>query len=172
MDGWSALHESDVVLNFAEFGIGLAGFASIFLALTRRGGRLARGDAYRVRWMLINSLGAAGLAIVPVTLETLGLRPPLLWQVASGLHVAIMLAGTVPSAFAQFERLEAGDRAQISPFFHVIGWSVASVVLAAQTLNALGFLVGPSAGPYLLSVALMLTLGGMHFVGLLFGRLL
>ena len=163
---------SDVLLTFAELGVGLGGFASIFLALTRRDGRLAPSDAYRVRWMLINSLGAAGLAVIPVTLHALGIEAPLLWRVASAAHVAMMLAGTLPAAFVQSRRLEKPERAQISSLVHGFGWAVAAAVFAAQGLNLVGWPASPAAGPYLLSTALMLILGGVHFIGLLFSRLL
>lgn len=166
------MEHSDTLLGFAELGVGLGGFASIFLALTRRGERLAPGDAYPVRWMLINSLGAAGLAIVPVAVEALGLAPPRLWQLCSGLHVALMLAGTIPAALQESRRLDPEQRASIDPRVQAFGWCTAGAIFLAQALNTLGWLVGPAAGPYLVSLGLMLVVGGVHFIGLLFRRLL
>jgi hypothetical protein len=166
------LQESDALLTFAELGVGLGGFASIFLALTRRDGRLARSDAYRVRWMLINSLGAAGLALVPVTLHSLGLEPPLLWRLASVLHLITMLVGTVPVALLQGTQLGTEERAEMNSLLQIFGWFVAVTVLLAQGLNTIAWPFGPEAGPYMLSTALMLFMGGVHFIGLLFNRLL
>ena len=84
----------------------------------------------------------------------------------------MMLGGTLPAAFVQTSRIEPEQRAQISPLVPAIGWLVAGLVFALQALNAVGWPIGLAGGPYVLCTAMLLMLGGVHFIALLFSRLL
>jgi hypothetical protein len=62
---------SDAFLTLAEIGVGLAGFAGIALALTRRDAPLTSGQAIFVRELILNSLAVVFLALLPVGLNLL-----------------------------------------------------------------------------------------------------
>ena len=149
----------EAFMGLAELGLGLAGFSGIALALATRQREFQRSDRALVGFLLLNSLGVAGLAVLPVAGGMLELPPALIWRASSGFHAACNLVVFWPFF---------GPHAPLSP--PIFLWSMRLnwfVVFLLQLLNAAGWLFEPSAGVYFLSVFLILP--GTAFA---FGRLL
>jgi hypothetical protein len=153
------LPDVEAFMGLAELGLGLAGFSGIALALATRQREFQRSDRALVGFLLLNSLGVAGLAVLPVAGAMLDPPTALIWRASSGFHAACNLVVFWPFF---------GPRALLSPPYFL--WSMRLnwfVVLLLQLLNASGWLFEPSAGVYFLSVFLILP--GTAFA---FGRLL
>jgi hypothetical protein len=71
----------------AEVAIGLAGFAGVFVALTREES-FARPEVVRLSFLLYTSLGAMFLALVPHALFTTSMSDETAWRVLGILTVA------------------------------------------------------------------------------------
>jgi len=149
----------EAFMGLAQLGLGLAGFSGIALALATPEHEFGQSDRVLVRFLLLHSLGVAGLAVLPVAGGMLGASAGLIWRASSAIHVACALAVFWPVF---------GPRAFLSPPSFL--WSMRLNVLVCfvlQLLNATGWLFSPSGGVYFLAVFLILP--GTAFA---FGRLL
>jgi hypothetical protein len=167
---------------FAEFSIGLAGFAAIALVLGRRdsaialmlgrrSGGLDPASAFAVRSMIISAVGPGFLAFIPIVLFRLGLEPADVWRIASGTYVATTLGIAWPIAHLQRRNHQDMLEGHTSPLLSYGLWSFIAVALLANLANSLGFPAASSVGPYLLGLWLTLAVSGMLFVTMVFGFL-
>lgn len=74
----------------AEVAVGIAGFGSIAIVLARDQAGWKSADFFRVSALLLASLGALFLALLPVGLATSELAAPLIWRFASALLAAYL----------------------------------------------------------------------------------
>jgi hypothetical protein len=160
---------SDAFLTLAEIGVGLAGFAGIALALTRRDAPLTPGQAIFVRELILNSLAVIFLALLPVSLGLLELQGQTVWRTLSGLHFAIIVLVAWPSLFIQVRRVELTER---DPIIRIAILPIQMATAAVQFLNLTGVFFAPSGGVYFLGICAPLAVGAVHFARLLFARLL
>jgi hypothetical protein len=160
---------SDAFLTLAEIGVGLAGFAGIALALTRRDAPLTSGQAIFVRELILNSLAVIFLALLPVGLSLLELHGQSVWRTLSGLHTAIIVLVAWPSLFMQLRRVEVIER---DPIIRLAILPLQLATAAVQFLNLTGVFFAPSGGVYFLGICGPLAIGAVHFARLLFARLL
>jgi hypothetical protein len=87
------LPESDILLTIAEVAVAFAGFASLVSIL----GRGTSADdtrvlSLRMRAMLLTSLLVVGFSLIPVIMDTYGVRPGLTWTVCSVVLLAASLS--------------------------------------------------------------------------------
>ena len=74
----------------AELGIAFAGFLAVFLIFARREGRFSPADSLRVRSIIVSSLSAVFLALLPLALNLYGLEGIALWRDAPGLRLVLV----------------------------------------------------------------------------------
>lgn len=151
--------DTEAFMGLSQLGLGLAGFSGIALALATQQREFSRSDQQLIRFLLLHSLGVAGLAVLPIAGGMLGASADVLWRMVSGFHVVCILVVLWPVF---------GPRTLLSPPSFL--WSMrlnVGVCLCLQLLNATGWLFAPSAGVYFLAVFLILP--GTAFA---FGRLL
>ena len=75
------MNEVELLVGVAEIAISFAGFASLASVVARRAGRDdARVDVGRLMNMLAASLGAAGLALLPIVPLLYGVRDQWVWS--------------------------------------------------------------------------------------------
>jgi hypothetical protein len=160
---------SDAFLTLAEIGVGLAGFSSIALALTRRDAPLTPAQAIYVRELILNSLAVIFMALLPVGLILVGIPDSIIWRGLSAFHAALIVFVAWPVLLLQVRGIEVGDRDQ-AIYVVVLAVQLATVVL--QSLNFSGILFSPSGGVYFFSLLGPLAIGTIHFARLLFSRLL
>jgi hypothetical protein len=149
----------EAFMGLAQLGLGFAGFSGIALALATREHEFVPSDRALVRFLVLHSLGVAGLAVLPVVGGMLDAPADLIWRASSMIHVACALAVFWPIF---------GPQAYLSPPFFL--WSMRVNLLVCfvlQLLNTTGWLFSPSGGVYFLAVFLILP--GTAFA---FGRLL
>ena len=81
--------------TLAEVAIGIAGFGSIAIVLARDRESWKSADFFRVSALLLSSLGALFLALLPIGLATAELSPAFIWRFASGVLAAYLVFFTV-----------------------------------------------------------------------------
>jgi hypothetical protein len=160
---------SDPFLTLAEVGIGLAGFAGIVVALTKRVAPLTSGEAVLVRELILNSLAVVLLALLPVGLVLLGSQGAGVWRGLSAFHAALIVLVAWPSLALQVRRVPSHQR---DPTTYLVIVAVGALAVALQFLNASTLLFSPSAGVYFFGVCVgPLAIGTIHFARVLFARL-
>ncbi len=134
------------------------------MILGRREGVLPPENAYIMRFMVANSLGAALLAMLAFVLHRLHVPEPLLWRVCSGIYL-VFAAGFIVLSVVQERSLRKTEGMKLpTPIF----WLAANLSHAVQLSNCVGFPWAPSEGMFLLGLYLLLALSAAQFVSLLF----
>jgi hypothetical protein len=171
---------ADTLETIAEVAIGVAGFASLVLVLTRdSAARISEQDSMRTRILLVFSLSPVLLAFLPITLAAAGLESPTLWRLAS---TVMLLAASITwyrtyRSISHLVRLAGGASAM--PDSETAGAALflptlavlAIVQLLSQAANCLAIPSPP--GPFLYMVGLLayLTVAILQFARLVFLRL-
>ena len=149
----------EAFMGLAQLGLGVAGFSGIALALATREQEFVRSDRALVRFLILHSLGTAGLAVLPVVGALLDAPADTIWRVSSAIHFTSALLVAWPVF---------GPQAFLSPPLFLWAMRLNLVVcVVLQFLNMTGWVFGPSGGVYFLAVFLILP--GTAFA---FGRLL
>jgi len=92
---------SDVLQTIAEVAIALTGFTGIVAALRGQTVEsLSSFILFRFRVLLIASLVALGLALLPFLFHYLGASPPVTWSVCSAVVAVVMVPLTIHDARA------------------------------------------------------------------------
>ena len=87
----------------AELGVAFAGFVSIFLIFARAEGRFSPADSLRVRSIILASMSAVFMALLPLVLIHAGVTDGSLWRSASLAALVIgLLPEIIPTSFPFF----------------------------------------------------------------------
>lgn len=160
----------DALLTLAEVGIGLAGFAGIVVALTKREAPLTSAHVLLVRELILNSLAVVLLALLPAGLALLGSHGAGVWRGVSSLHAVLIVLVAWPSLVLQVRGIPAEQR---DPVTYLVSGVLGATAVVLQFLNASALLFPPSGGVYFFGVCVgPLAIGAVHFVRVLFARLL
>ncbi len=163
------MEERDALFAVAEFGVGLAGFSAIVVALVRRSGGWEAASAYRLELLLFQSLGAGLFAFLPVTISFLGVQGPAVWRIASALFV-VFLALCFLADWRRFHRLPDEARAVLSRGLVLVG-NVQGAFFAVLLLpNIAGFPFRPQIGPYFLVLVCLLGTAALNFMRIVVTR--
>ena len=148
---------------FTEFGVAIAGFSGIALAIAHRGGRLVGTARFRTIVLLTWALAPTFAATFPILAQSLGAEDREIWRFSSAAFAA--LAGLVVLVPFRLRRaLDDAERAQLSPFVWSLAVSGNSVLALLLAANAIG-----PASPAPIVVGLLWHLA---VATLLFARLL
>ena len=140
------------------------------MILGRREGVLPAGSAYVVRFMVINALGPALLALLAFVLWRLAVPEPLLWWICSGTYLGTAAFFSLLSL--RQERALRGAGADLMPrALSGTFWAGASLSHAIQLVNLVGYPAAPSDGMFLLGLWVLLVIAAAQFVFLLFASL-
>ena len=163
------MNPSDTLSTVAEIALGLAGFSGLLVVLGRQPGHFSLAEVARLAAMLVASLSALFLAIIPLVLHDFGLSGASLWRASSSI-MGVSILGSAALLARPVRQFRASESRAYSPY---ILWSVllgALAVLLVQTANILGLLGSPGAGPYSLGLLFFLAVGALQFVRILFVR--
>jgi hypothetical protein len=135
--------------------------------LGRHEGALSAGSAYIVRFMVVNALGPALLALLAVVLQLLAVPEPALWRLCSGLYLgSAVFVGAL--SFREERSLARAGELFFAPSLSRSIWTGAFLAHLVQLSNLIGFPLEPSIGVFLLGLWMLLLLAGIQFVALLF----
>lgn len=154
---------TDILLTTAELALALGGFGGLVATFIGERDRWDPMAVVRFRVLIAISLGSALLALVPLPLETGGLRDARLWVTASilaAVFVTVILAIVVN--FARVPMVTHGSRF----------WSLVAVLLTlgsvtTNVLNAAGIGFSRSFTGYYCALLLLMILAGMYFYRLI-----
>jgi hypothetical protein len=135
--------------------------------LGRHEGVLSAGSAYIVRFMVVNALGPALLALLAVVFQLLAVPEPGLWRLCSGLYLGSAAFVGVLSLRQERSLARAGELV-FAPSLSRPIWAGAFLAHLVQLSNLIGFPLEPSIGVFLLGLWMLLLLAGVQFVALLF----
>lgn len=155
----------------AELGVAFAGFLAVFLIFARREGRFSPADSLRVRSIIVSSLSAVFLALLPLALNLYGLEGPSLWRMASILALAVGTATSLHVGLKQLA-LPPEERAKVGFVHSNIAWGLVLVIAMLLVSNVLGLFHEPSAAPYVGALICALGVATSNFVTIAFQRLL
>lgn len=157
----------DSLGTFSEFALALAGFAAIALVLGQRQGAIPPGAIYIVRFMVVNALGPALLALLALVLAEATMPEPLLWRVCSAIYLAVAVFFGLLSLRQQRALASSGELIFTGPL-NVGVWLASLAAHLVELLNLVGFPLPPSLGLFLLGLWILLAVAGVQFVALLF----
>jgi len=142
-----------------------SGFIAVFIAFTKDG-RFESADAHFIQAMVLGTIGVMVMALAP---PVLSMMMPLerMWFVMS---IFAILGGVPSMAYqaAQQSRLSKQDNSKIPMGWHVPGWALGFLALAA--FGAALFLPQIRPGLYVAGVTLMLTVSIWCFIAVVFRR--
>ena len=147
----------------AEIAVTFAGFISIFLVLARRDGSLDLELAVLIRFILLGSIGALFLAVLPLVAGGVGLFGTSLWRTASVLGFAVRLG---MGFFATSQRRGLGDP-EVTVFVR-IAWALALLSGLTFVANIVGWPLSPNGSTYLTGIWLGLAIVSVNLVDLVF----
>jgi hypothetical protein len=157
----------EATATLCEFALALAGFAAIALVLGQREGALPAGAVFVVRFMVVNALGPAMLALLALVLAQVGVPEPALWRLCSALY---LIGATYFGWLSLRHERQLAQAGELLFTRGLNGMAQVGVVLAhaVELSNLIGFPAAPSAGLFLLGLWLLLALAAFQFVALLF----
>jgi hypothetical protein len=142
-----------------------SGFIAVFIAFTKDG-RFEAADAHFVQAMVLGTIGVMIMALAPPVLALM-MPQERMWFVITIFGII----GGVPSVAYQAwhqNRLQKADAANIPPGWHIPGWALGFLALAAF-IAALIF-ADIRQGLYVAGVTLMLTVSIWCFIAVVFRR--
>ncbi len=152
-----------------EFGVALAGFSAVAIALSHEPGALAPLDRIRALSLLGFSLGAAFGASFVLIGAAFGASGPALWRGTSlGVLLIVIACAAIP--FLLVRRMSPADRAQLSSVMWALSNGGSVVVAGVQLSNLAGLFGPPSPGPIMASLVWLLFFSALLFVRMLVNR--
>ena len=161
----------DELALIAELGVAFAGFLAIFLIFARREGRFSPADSLRVRSIIVSSLSAVFLALLPLVLGLYGWEGAGLWRASS---VAALLVGVALSLHIGRRQLALPpeERAAVGFVHSSVAWGLVFVIGVLLLSNIFGLFSPPAAAPYVAALMCSLGIATSNFVTIAFQRLL
>ena len=158
----------EALSTIAQIGLGLAGFTGILVALGRTGASFSRPEVLRLLLLLVSSLGAMFLALLPFALHESGVGDAACWRLSSAILAAFVSGALAYLGYQiQRHRAEFGELFSRTIFVVVTTGSLAIFVL--QIANAVG-LGAPRSGPYVFGLLWLLFIASLQFARILFVR--
>ena len=159
--------EPDSFFIVTEFGVGIAGFSGIVVAISYRAGELEPLDRFRLLNVLSTALTAAFGGLVPQLLSAFGFAGGSLWRWSS-IALAVFLAAVFIDPQVRRRRLSAIERTNVSRVLWVVVLGVLAVLAPLQLANAAR--AAPSPGPIFASLVGLLGISAILFIRVLLVR--
>ncbi len=152
-----------------EFGVALAGFSAVAIALSHEPGALAPLDRFRALNLLICSLGSAFGASFVLIGSAFGASGPTLWRFTSGGALLVLVVCTaIPHLLAR--RMSPADRGQLSSILWALSNWGHPVLTVGLLVNMSGLFGAPGPGPIMVSLIWLLFFSALLFVRMLVNR--
>ena len=158
----------DALSTIAEIALGLAGFSGVVVVLGRQPGAFSKVESGRLVLLLVSSIGAMFLALLPLALAPLELSASLLWRVSAGTFIAFCLGyGLIGRSRVRIVRAHAPEIYSfgVSVFNYA---TVGTAVILQLVVLARPADLGP--GFYVLGLIGLLLTATVQFVRMLFVR--
>ena len=155
-------------MALAQVAVGLAGFATILVALSGKPHQWTPVDAFRIRNILAFSFLSVFLSLIPFVLAFFSLPEATVWKV-SLLISAIATSSGVLLVLSGVHRLTRPERAVLRLLVVTIVTAVLFISAAAELLAAFG-LVRPAPGVFFLGVVVLLGVSTVLVTRFLFAR--
>jgi hypothetical protein len=159
---------ASALLTVAQVAVGLAGFATILVALSGKPHLWTPVDAFRIRNILAFSFQSIFLSLVPFLLAFFSVPESTVWRV-SPLILAIATFGDVLLVLSGVYRLSRPERAVLKA---AVVSSVAVILFAMGTAELLAAfaIIGPAAGVFFLGLIVLLGVSTALVARFLFAR--
>ena len=158
----------DALSTIAEIALGLAGFSGVVVVLGRQPGAFTRVEAGRLVLLLVSSIGAMFLALLPLSLAPLEISSSLLWRISAAAFMAFCLGyALIGRSRVRVVRTHAPEiySFAVSVFnYATVGIAVALQVVVLARPEDLG------PGFYVLGLLGLLLTATVQFVRMLFVR--
>ena len=152
----------------AEVAIGVAGFGSIAIVLARDRVGWQSADFFRTAALLLSSLGALFMALLPIGLATAELANEWIWRPSSLIMSAYIIAFSTVSL--RWRRRHLDPEHWFGPtLFAIIGVTVVANLIA-QVMNFLGLLFPPNPTIYFFGVVWFLGYACLMLARIVFMR--
>jgi hypothetical protein len=159
----------EALSTIAEVGLGLAGFTGILVALGRSTETSSRPAVLRLLLLLVSSLGAVFLALLPFALHESGVGSAACWRLSSALLAVFTSISLASLGYRIHRHREEFGQLFSGTVFVVVGTG-SLVIVALQVANIAGLGALPRSGPYLFGLLWLLFVASIQFVRILFVR--
>jgi hypothetical protein len=164
----SVIDVANALLTLAQVAIGLAGFASILVALSGKPHQWTPVDAFRIRNILAFSFQSVFLSLIPFVLAFFSLPHSTVWQV-SLLTLATATLGDVLLILSGVYRLSPSQRAVLNGV--VVSTVTATLcTMAVVELLAAFSIIGPASGVFFVGLLVLLGVSTVLVARFLFAR--
>ena len=161
--------DSAAYQTLAEFAIALAGFVGVVVVFRRGEGRLHPADDFRIFIALVPSLAAAFLALLPVGLDLLVLKPATTLIFSSIMYAALVVL-LLLVVVVRIGRLPPDARAVLSRPLTLFFYALLGLSAATNLLNAMSLFGEPRSGVYFLGIVAILINSATVFARMVFIR--
>ncbi len=148
------------LVAIATVSITFVGFSSVVVVFRQtQGNRLDRPHIFLVRFFIEMGLIVTVFALLPLLLAVLGLAEISLWRWASAIYALVHLA-YIRILYRRFPQYAGGRFSVRRNLLPVI---LSIFIDALLILNAIGWPLGSTGGPYALALAWGFTVAGIFF---------
>ena len=153
--------------TIAEIGIAIAGFSGLVVVMRKSSGPLNAIEKYRMSVLLSTAFGAMFLALLPGTLQHLGLADDILWRTSSAFLTAFSFAFVLGWVLSSRRFFSVAREIFSVPAFSLM--TVGHLAnLALQLSVALGLWGDGKSGVFMLGLVWLLAHASQQFVRMLF----
>jgi len=156
-------HAVMTLLAIASLAAAIAGFSGIVAAFGGREGKWQPAERFRITNMLVLSLGACLLSLVPLTEESLRIPDRALWMVASVCLLAFCAFYYVRT-IVLLRRPKLRRPGVLVEWVRVAYFACLSLAIILQVLNVGGVWIERGPGAFIAGLLLMLIPAGLMFV--------
>jgi hypothetical protein len=160
--------ESDLLLTFAELGIGLAGFSGVVVAFGDRGS-LPEVDNFRFLSAFSIAICVIVLAVAPVALSYFTSDRGLIWRMASTIAVAYFAIGTPLFRRYAISIQSEFVKSEVSGDDRFVFWAGVSFALVSL-VNVVGWPIAPNFGSYTLALLIAFLISAYTFATIVIRR--
>jgi len=155
---------AEALISLGQVGAAFAGFSGIVAALGARSvSNLHAATRFRLRNLLVMSVGASLFAFVPIVLGVADLESSTIWALSSVLFGTFTL-WHLGFNLGAYRRIRVQSSSSLRPSMAVLSFSIHALISSALFANALGWPFGRSGLPYVCSVFGLLVLSGVQFI--------
>ena len=157
-------HAIMTLLGIGSIATAISGFSGVVAAFSGRAdGKWLPAERFRITNMLVLSLGACLLSVIPLTEELLRVPDQILWIVASVSLLAFCSFYYVRTIIL-LRRPSLSRRGVLVDWVRYVYFVCLSLAIVLQILNVAVVLIDRGPGPFIAGLVLMLIPAGLMFV--------
>jgi hypothetical protein len=157
-------HAVMTLLAIASIALAIAGFSGVVAAFGGRAeGKWQPAERFRITNMLVLSMGACLLSLVPLAEESLRIPDRLLWVIAS-VALLVFCSFYYVRTVMLLRRPKLRRPGVLVEWVRVVYFACLSLAIILQVLNVGGEWIERGPGPFIAGLLLMLIPAGLMFV--------